>query len=278
MVSPSASSASVSVSFQTDTGAISTAVLPTLPANGHMAFVLPQQFSPTSGNRGLAEFYSANGSLAIIALRANPTGAFTSAPIYIEAGPPVIAVQGSNPPGTLFFDDFSGAFPGKNWIIVGGSPTIDPNVGNPPPSLSLHTDTLQSAVNPFDSTSGLTFSFDVGSPQGSGTVVDAFLQDQNTGVPASEITIDNFDCIATYNFAAATHLGVIQPFNCDSSFHTFTFRVDAAGNAAWLRDGIQQASFAGFSDKSLIIRILAGVLSGQRDLGAHLDNISVRVL
>ena len=98
VVNPTAASESVSVSFQTDTGTISTASLPNVPAQGQMAFTLPTQFPGTSGERGLAEFYTATGSLSMIALRANPTQAFTSAPVYAESGPPIIGSSSSSGP------------------------------------------------------------------------------------------------------------------------------------------------------------------------------------
>jgi hypothetical protein len=266
--------------------------LPNLPGNGHMAFILPQQFPATSGNRGLAEFYSANGSLAIIALRANGTGAFTSAPVYVQAGPPVIGTPQGGPTGSVFYEDFSGAFPGLNWIVVaaGGSatpviPVIDTSTGNPAPSLSFTAglgNSLQSAVNPFDSSRGLTFSMDVGFPGGflnNSSRITISVQDQTLTTHVALIQIDSSSCSAFYliqsaNFAQNA-VSTTQPFNCDSNFHTFTFRVDAAGNGVWFRDGIQQASGTMASDKNLIIRV-AGV-SQDPKAGAHVDNISVRV-
>jgi hypothetical protein len=170
IVNPTFTSESVAVSIQTTSGAISQGSISALPAQGHLAFAMPQQFPVTTGQRGLAEFYSSTGSIAIIALRFNPTGALTTAPVYSQAGPPIIGGKGG-PSGSVFYDDFSGPFPGTNWVTLIGSitiPNIDTNVGNPPPSLSLnHGATFQSAVNPFDSTGGLTFSFDVVSPKGS---------------------------------------------------------------------------------------------------------------
>jgi hypothetical protein len=91
---------SVSVNIQTDTGVISQASIPSLPALGHMSFSLAQQFPGTAGQRGLAEFYTNGGSLTIIALRFNPTGAFTSAPVYAETGSPIIGASGGGG-GTL---------------------------------------------------------------------------------------------------------------------------------------------------------------------------------
>jgi hypothetical protein len=65
----------------------------TLPSNGQVAFLLKDQFPGTKGQSGLAEFYSTNPSganFSIIALRANPTGGFTSLEVYNESGSPII--------------------------------------------------------------------------------------------------------------------------------------------------------------------------------------------
>jgi hypothetical protein len=57
-----------------------------------MAFALADQVPATSGHRGLAEFYSPGtgrasaGSISMIALRFNPAGAFTTAPVYPQSG------------------------------------------------------------------------------------------------------------------------------------------------------------------------------------------------
>jgi len=85
------SAAAVSVNIQTDDGVISNATLPSLPANGQLAFVTAQQLPATSGKRGLAEFYVPLGNLiSVMALAFDSTSAFTSAPVFAQAGPPII--------------------------------------------------------------------------------------------------------------------------------------------------------------------------------------------
>jgi hypothetical protein len=74
------------------TGIQGTAI--SLPADGQVAFVMPTQFPATALQSGLAEFYSTGGTFSIIALRANPTGGFTSLKVYNETGPPVISTGG----------------------------------------------------------------------------------------------------------------------------------------------------------------------------------------
>ncbi|MBZ5603554.1 MAG: hypothetical protein LAO79_14740 [Acidobacteriia bacterium] len=90
------STGSINVNIQLDSGAISHGSL-TLPDQGHAAFVLPDQFPETAGQRGLAEFYVTGAvrgtpSLSMLALRFNASGAFTTAPVYGQSGTPIIGV------------------------------------------------------------------------------------------------------------------------------------------------------------------------------------------
>jgi hypothetical protein len=99
VVNPTGTAQDISVGFQTTTGAVAFGALPTAPPQGHMAFVLSQQFPVIAGHAGLAEFYSATGNISMIALRFNPTLSFTAAPAYFETGPPLITAPPSPPPG-----------------------------------------------------------------------------------------------------------------------------------------------------------------------------------
>jgi hypothetical protein len=100
LVNPTASSETISVNFQIDTGMVTSSSL-VLPAQGHMAFSLSQQFASTAGVRGTAEFYVSSGSISILALRFNPTGGFTAAPVYAQSGSPIIGGGGGGGGGTL---------------------------------------------------------------------------------------------------------------------------------------------------------------------------------
>jgi hypothetical protein len=90
IVNTTSSSEFISVALQPTSAAGSTATPISLPAQGHMAFTVPQQFSGTGGQSGMLEFYVANGSFSVLALRFNPTGSFTTAPVFPETGPPSI--------------------------------------------------------------------------------------------------------------------------------------------------------------------------------------------
>lgn len=91
LVNTSAAPETISVAFRTTGGTITQGTL-NVPANGHVAFVLQQQFPTTAGQSGLAEFYTNNGTISAIALSYNVSGgAFSSAPVYFETGPPIIS-------------------------------------------------------------------------------------------------------------------------------------------------------------------------------------------
>jgi hypothetical protein len=97
VVNPTGTPQDISVGFRTTTGGVATAMLPTVPAGGHMSFVLSQQFPVIQGHEGLAEFYSATGNFSMIALRVNPTSSFTAAPVYFQTGAPLIKADPAAP-------------------------------------------------------------------------------------------------------------------------------------------------------------------------------------
>jgi hypothetical protein len=91
IVNPTGAAQDLSIGFRTTDGSVALAALPTVPAFGHVAFVLSQQFPVIAGHLGLAELSSATGNFAMLALRFNPTQSFTAAPVFQQSGPPLIA-------------------------------------------------------------------------------------------------------------------------------------------------------------------------------------------
>jgi hypothetical protein len=90
------SAATVTVAVRTTNGAPTQAAL-TVPPLGHFNFALPTPPSAlsaigqaVSGQSGLMEVYTSSPSLAVLTLRFNVTSSFTAAPVYPEAGAPVI--------------------------------------------------------------------------------------------------------------------------------------------------------------------------------------------
>ena len=91
VANPTNATETISVNFRLANGTVIQGTLPNVPALGHSSFLLPTQFATTANQSGLAEFYTTSGSFAMIALRANPTLGFTSAPVFAETGPPIIS-------------------------------------------------------------------------------------------------------------------------------------------------------------------------------------------
>lgn len=121
VANPTASSETISVNLQPSSGLISQPPPLTIPAGGHTAFALPTQFSTSNGISGTLEFYTTSGSFSILALRFNPTGAFTAAPVYSEIGPPIIGSTAG------------GALPEFNMIVIHASPSSVSSSPNLPP-------------------------------------------------------------------------------------------------------------------------------------------------
>jgi hypothetical protein len=128
VANPNPVSETISVNIRSSTGTVSTDSL-SIPAQGHVAVVMPSQFTETKGQAGLAEFYTSSGTFSIIALRANnnpSTGvfSFTSAPVYSETGSPIITT-GSTGGGGGAGDIVDAAFSiGIMNLSVGGSPMV----------------------------------------------------------------------------------------------------------------------------------------------------------
>ncbi len=96
IANPTNASETVAVSFQSVSGTISQSSL-TLPANGHMAFLLSAQLPGTASDHGNAEFYTAGGAIALIGLQSNSSNFLTTSQAYPVSGPVVIGAQDPQP-------------------------------------------------------------------------------------------------------------------------------------------------------------------------------------
>ena len=94
VANPTNAAETVLANVRTSDGTFSGTVA-TLPAKGQTTFLLKDVFASTAGKSGLAEFYVASGSIAIIALRANGI-AFTAAPVYLQTGNPIIGAPNTS--------------------------------------------------------------------------------------------------------------------------------------------------------------------------------------
>ncbi len=203
----------------------------------------------------------------------------------------------------LFSDDFSGAFPGMNWAYVPKdangikfAPSIDQTSGNPAPSMSIpgiqllqkptYSDggvrvgsgigvEVKTAVNPFNSASGVRFSADI-TDNGS-TTIDFRIDNQNDRNVYAEATI--FENYVTYVIRTSSTSGtrVNTPTMPDNDFHTFSFVVDANGNAKWLRDDVTQTSASGFptGDYTLSFKSTSGTSYSKGTADVKIDNVKV---
>ncbi len=114
LVNTSGTTQTINVKIQTTGGTISQSSLANIPAQGHIAFTFPAEFAATAGQSGLAEFYTASGTIALLALNFNPAGSLSTAPAYPEAGPPIIGVVGG---GAALFSSFG---PVEMYFLPGG--------------------------------------------------------------------------------------------------------------------------------------------------------------
>jgi hypothetical protein len=105
LVNDTSSAETITVNLRTTGGTVTQSTLANIPAQGHIAFTFPTQFPATAGQSGLAEFFTSSGTFSALALNFNPAGSLTTAPVYNQSGPPIIAGSGSA--GAITFAGFS---------------------------------------------------------------------------------------------------------------------------------------------------------------------------
>ena len=173
-----------------------------------------------------------------------------------------------------FLDDFSGDFPGGNWIIKEGNPAVDPDQGNPSPGLAMQAGDRDDRVRGafvFSTAGPLTASVDLGIP--------GFMAGQ-PGRAGVEIEADSDGPEASFEIRLED--GVIEfeilgaetdvAFAGDADFHTLTFDIAADQTATWSMDGTIVMTVPDFP-----------VVLAQIDLRAHnpspavfvFDNVSI---
>ena len=178
LVNTSGASQTIGVKIQTTGGSISQSALSNIPAQGHIAFTFPAEFAATAGQSGLAEFYTASGTIALLALNFNPAGSLTTAPAYPEPGPPIIGVVGG---GAALFSSFG---PVEMFFPPAGFPAgtvllqLTPNADN-----STYSATLNGGVtftNGIFTANGLSFSASVLEPNATVPPYGYFLAPDST--------------------------------------------------------------------------------------------------
>jgi hypothetical protein len=148
------------------------------------------------------------------------------------------ACGGSDTAGdVLFEDDFSGSYPGPNWV---GDGMLDPNMGVPAPALSVRpvaplAMAVAQAANPVDLRAGVTFSFDTTNvPAGASSDVNLF--DVNTNMNAVYVTLRPHEI----RFHIMGNSVGIAPITPDGEFHSYAVHFSATGATTWRRDGAIQ--------------------------------------
>jgi hypothetical protein len=180
----------------------------------------------------------------------------------------VTACGGSDTTGdVLFEDDFSGSFPGPNWV---GDGMIDPAMGAPAPALVVRpvaplAMAVAQAANPVDVSAGVTFSFDATNvPDLASSDVNLF--DVNTNTNAVYVTLRPTE--VRFHIAGAT-AGIV-PITADDDFHSYSVHVSASGATTWSRDGAIQLE--GQLD---VTPTLARIILRTDPNGFSIDNILV---
>jgi hypothetical protein len=123
-------SQTLNVAAKTASGTVIQSSPLTIPAQGHYNFSLAGNSVPAAlseivaaitNQSGLMEIYTSSASLSVLTLRFNFTGAYTAAPVYAEAGPPIIGTATGSSAAP-----FSQLFVSGTWALSGtaGSPII----------------------------------------------------------------------------------------------------------------------------------------------------------
>jgi len=192
---------------------------------------------------------------------------------------------GSSSAGPLFSEDFSKAFPGSDWSSpfttgAGTSIQIDASTGNPAPSLAMTT----TQGNSFVGTTGTmsfasrpsTFNVQMsatGSGEGSGGI--AILDHLGVSVAAAEWHAAAPSAL-TFRILGTTNSTPVAVPLAGSGFHTFTFSVDASGNASWRIDSSLVMTLGGFPDDVLRLQLYDNIPTAAATFATfHFDNVSV---
>jgi hypothetical protein len=148
------------------------------------------------------------------------------------------ACGGSDTAGNVLFeDDFSGSYPGPNWV---GDGMLDPAAGAPAPALVVRpvaplAMAVAQAANPVDVSAGVTFSFDATNvPDLASSDVNLF--DVNTNTNAVYVTLR--PTVVLFHIAGSP-VGTV-PITRDEQFHSYEVHVSASGATTWSRDGAIQ--------------------------------------
>lgn len=169
---------------------------------------------------------------------------------------------------TLFKEDFAGAFPGTAWTAPfstasGTSVQIDNSGGDATlrmtttadPAFVGTTTTTEFNSRPMTVTVRISAT---GDGEGSGGV--AILDHLGASVAAAEWHAATPSAL-TFRILSTTNPNPVPVPLAGSGFHTFTFSVDASGEATWKIDGTKVMTEGGFPDDLVRVQLYDNVSS-----------------
>ena len=218
------------------------------------------------------------------------------------------ACTGTTEPSVVVFsEDFGGTYPG-NWSQFPppssrGTSGIDPDVGNPKPSLALYnfcrqapfTDPALNICAPTASIVGNATDFELGGTNSVSVAVDVLLQPLTGGGTAlagfsigstlengsASLSVNLQEGVEIYSFCSSStaNCSVVQvPFSPDGRFHTYRF-IAEANRSRWQRDGVNQLSANAGLDGQFQVHLSAigiDVIGAKREYPvAYFDNVRV---
>ena len=177
-------------------------------------------------------------------------------------------------PTVELHDDFSGGFPGSNWILDSGSPSIVSGLGDPAPSLQAADATADTRLRSgltFPATAPFTLSFDLAipAPKGPASRFDLRLQAEGAGLTSASLVVPETAGVIRVQVGATEEE---IPFTADGAFHTFTLAVDADRIATWSIDGGVVITVPDFPQDDFRLEILSHADTGGPFL---VDNVNL---
>ena len=161
-------------------------------------------------------------------------------------------------------ETFSGGFPGTNWILDSGAPSIDSGVGDPAPSLQAADttgDTRFRSGLTFEATTPFTLSFglSIPAPKGPLSRFDLRLRAESAGLTSASLVVPETSGVIRVQIGGTEEE---IPFTADGAFHTFALSVGSDRIATWSIDGGVVMTVPNFPQDEFRIEILSHADTG----------------
>jgi hypothetical protein len=179
---------------------------------------------------------------------------------------------------TLFSEDFSKAFPGTTWsapFSTGSGTSIQVDSG----TLAMTTSASPRFVGTTTTTSfasrPATFNVQImatGTGEGSGGI--SIVDPTGLSVAAAEWHAASPSAL-TFRILSTMNTDPVAAPLVGSGFHTFTFSVDAAGNATWSVDSTPVMSLGGFPADMMRLQLYDNITAGSSFATFRFDNVLI---